>query len=81
MTTFGEVVKRYKSLGGKFGQPVALSAFNFSAEETARLFTAMDEDYHISRYLKFSLEKGDEYAISGSPATHVQIDEGILSLL
>jgi hypothetical protein len=81
MMPFGEIVKRYQSLAGSFGSPVALSAFQLAPEQTGAIFTAMDEDYHISRYLNFSAEGGEEYVISGSAVTHVRIDEGILSVL
>jgi hypothetical protein len=76
-----EVVGRYQMLATGFGEPVPLKAFGLSAEETAGLFTALDEDYHISRYLQFSLAQGKQYLISGNPATHVQIETGIQSLL
>jgi hypothetical protein len=76
-----ELVDCYKSLAGAFGEPVALVDFGLSPQETARLFTAMDDDYHISRFLNFSMGQGRDYSVSGNPVTHVRIDEGILSLL
>ena len=75
-----EVVDRYQALAG-WGQPVALAAFGLSKLETVRLFSALDEDYHISRFLNFSAGQGRSYLISGNPVTHVRIEEGILSLL
>jgi hypothetical protein len=81
MMNLREVVDRYKSLAGGFGEPVAVADFGLSPEETAQLFTGMDEDYHISRFLNFSMGQGRDYLISGNPVTHVRIEEGILSLL
>jgi hypothetical protein len=81
MQTLREVVDRYASLAESFGEPVALSAFQLSAEETSRLFTGLDEDYHISRFLHFSHGVGQSYSIGGEAATHVAIDTGIASLL
>jgi hypothetical protein len=81
MMNLRELVDRYKSLVGHFGEPVALAAFGLSAEETVKLFTAIDEDYHISRFLNFEMGQGRGYQISGNPVTHVRIEEGILALL
>jgi len=81
MMNLRELVDRYKSLASHFGEPAALAAFGLSPEETVKLFTAMDEDYHISRFLNFDRGQGRSYPISGNPVTHVRIEEGILSLL
>jgi len=81
MLTLREVVERYNSLAQKYGEAVALSAFCLSPEETSRLFTALDEDYHISRFLHFSCAAGERYSIAGEFATHVKIDPEISSLL
>jgi len=81
MLTLREVVDRYASLAKGFGEPVALSAFQLSAEETANLFTALDEDYHISRFLHFSHSTGQSYSIDGEAVTHVAIDAGVSSVL
>ena len=81
MLTLKEVADRYASLAKSFGEPVALSAFKLVPDETSRLFTALDEDYHISRFLHFSLGAGQSYVIGGEAVTHVAIDAGISSLL
>ena len=81
MMNLREIVERYKALAKTSGEPVALEAFGLSPAETAKLFTALDEDYHISRFLTFSQAQGAQYSISGNPVTHLRIDEGILSLL
>lgn len=81
MMNLRELVERYVKLAGNFGEPVALSAFGLPPEETASLFTAMDEDYHISRFLHFAKSGGQSYVVSGEPVTHLAIDPAISSLL
>ena len=81
MLSLKEVVDRYSSLAKQWGEPVALEAFRLGPEETIRLFTSLDEDYHISRFVNFSLDKGRVYLISGNPSTHIQIDPAIRDLL
>ena len=81
MLTIKEVVDRYASLAKSFGEPVPLTAFQLAAEETSRLFTVLDEDYHISRFLHFSRGEGQSYSIDGEAVTHVAIDAAISSLL
>jgi hypothetical protein len=81
MLTLKQVVDRYLSVAPKFGDPVALLAFRLTAEETQNLFSALDEDYHISRFLHFSLKQGQSYLISGLQASHVSIDSTIESIL
>jgi len=75
-----EVVDRYNSLAG-WGAPLALNRFGLSPQETARLFSALDEDYHISRFLHFSHAEGQSYEIGGEAVTHIVIDPGISALL
>jgi hypothetical protein len=74
-------VSLYSSLADDFGKPVALSAFQLSAEETERVFSSYDEDYHISRFFHFSEADGARFSINGIPATHVSLDHEIDSLL
>ncbi|HUN63325.1 MAG TPA: hypothetical protein VMU53_15110 [Candidatus Sulfotelmatobacter sp.] len=81
MMSLREVVERYATLAGGFGERVALSAFGLGARETENLFRSLDEDYHISRYLHFSRGEGETYSISGEAVTHVAIDDGVYSLL
>jgi hypothetical protein len=76
-----QIVDRYLALAAGFGAPVPLASFGFGAEETARLFSAFDEDYQVSRYMKFSRETGAEYSINGFAQTHVALNEGIRALL
>ena len=82
MLTLPQLIDRYRSLSGGFGQPVALSAFALDRAETQRLFSAYDEDYHISRFFHFTQQRGaTEYSINGIPATHVSLDPSIDSIL
>jgi len=81
MKNLNEIVSRYSSLTARFGDPVALSAFSLSREETLTLFSALDEDYHISRFLHFSRDDGATFLISGELVSHVSIDPAIRSIL
>ena len=76
-----QIVDRDLALAGRFGPAVPLASFGLDAQETARLFSAFDEDYQISRYLRFSREGGAEFSINGFPQTHVTLDEAIRTLL
>ena len=80
-TSLREIVERYASLAGSFGDAVALSEFALGLEETQNLFSALDEDYHISRFFHFHHEHGNEYSINGEKATHVVIDPDIRLVL
>jgi len=81
MLSLKEVVDRYSSLAKQWGDPVALEAFDLGPEETIKLFTSLDEDYHISRFINFSMGQGRVYLISGNPVTHVRIDAALRDLL
>jgi hypothetical protein len=81
MMPLRELVDRYLALAASFGTPVPLSSFALSAEETERLFSGYDEDYHISRFFHFSQQTGAPLSINGFPATHVAIDAKIKSIL
>jgi hypothetical protein len=84
MMPLTDLVARYKSLAGHFGIPVALSGFALTREETERLFSAYEEDYHISRFLHFSdsgITPIDVFEINGERATHVSIDAEISTIL
>jgi hypothetical protein len=81
MLSLKEVVDRYSSLAKEWGEPVALEAFALDPEEIIKLFSSLDEDYHISRFVKFSFAHGRLYLISGNPSTHIQIEAAIRDLL
>jgi hypothetical protein len=75
------IVGAYRKLAGSYGRPVALSAFGLSREETERLFSVFDEDYHISRFFHFSSAGGEAYQINGFAHTHVSLDAEIETIL
>ena len=79
--SLSELVKVYRLRAGDFGVPVALSAFALTPAETERLFSAYDEDYHISRFFHFSEGEGERFSINGFGATHVAIDAEIETIL
>lgn len=79
--TLPELVARYKKVAAKFGDPVPFTAFGLSPEEIARVFSGYDEDYHISRFFRFSQLDGQRISINGIPATHVSLDPEIQSIL
>jgi hypothetical protein len=82
--TLREIVERYRALGGAFGKPVALSAFGLEREQTERLFSSLDEDYHISRFFHFTLDaaaQGAAYSINSFPQSHLSLDAEIESIL
>ncbi len=79
--TLRQLVDRYLSLAGQFGQRVALSSFQLSHDETERLFSSYDEDYHISRFFHFSEADGAKFSINGIAATHVSLDAEIETIL
>jgi hypothetical protein len=81
MMPLRELVDRYASLAASFGTRVPLSAFALGPAETERIFSAYEEDYHISRFFHFSAENGTRFSINGFPATHVAIDAEIRSIL
>jgi len=81
MLSLKEIVDRYSLLAKQGGEPVPLEAFALAPEETIRLFSSLDEDYHISRFIKFSMGHGRLYLISGNPSTHIHIDPAIRELL
>jgi hypothetical protein len=80
MLTLRELVDRYDLLAHQSGEPVALSAFGLGDDETKNLFTAFDDDYHISRFFHFSNGEGKVYMIRGEPATHLFMDLAIRAL-
>jgi hypothetical protein len=81
MLSLKEVVDLYNILANQVPEPVPLSAFQLSPDETSRLFSSLDEDYHISRFLRFSCAVGQRYTVAGEQVTHVAIDPAISSLL
>ncbi len=81
MMSLQELCRVYTTIAAKSGEPVPLSAFKLSKEETEKLFSIFDEDYHISRFFHFTRSPGEKYSINGESATHVAIDPEISSVL
>ena len=79
--TLRQLVDRYCALTPEFGGALPLSSFQLSKAETENLFSSFDEDYHISRFLKFSEAQGEKYSINGVPVTHVSLDAEIETIL
>jgi hypothetical protein len=75
------IVEKYLTLAGGYGQPVPLASFGLPREETERIFSVYDEDYHISRFFHFSNVSGAMFQINGFPHTHVSIDPEVQSIL
>jgi hypothetical protein len=81
MMSLQELYRLYTTIAAKRGEPVPLSAFKLSKEETEKLFSIFDEDYHISRFFHFTETGGEKYSINGESATHVAIDAEMSSIL
>jgi hypothetical protein len=81
MLPLKKLVERYRGLAVQDGNPVALTAFGFSRDETERLFSSYDEDYHISRFFHFTEGDAMTFTINGERVSHVAIDPGIDSIL
>jgi len=82
LTTLHDVVKRYRALAGEFGRPLALGEFALTRAQTESLFSVFDEDYHISRFFHFTLDRAFQpYQINGFPQSHVSLDAEVETLL
>ncbi len=93
--TLREAVKTYLRLAGSYGKPVPLASFGLPRQETERIFSIFDEDYHISRFFHFSDQRPatgepsaatavpgvEAYEINGFAHTHLSIDAEIQSIL
>ena len=75
------IVEKYLAVAGGFGFLAPLSEFGLDRGAVERIFSAFDEDYHISRYLHFSQVSGTAYSINGFEQTHISIDAEIESVL
>lgn len=81
MITLKDLYAKYTAIAKKPGDAVSLAAFQLSAAEIEKAFSAFDEDYHISRFFHFSKADGEKYEIGGETVTHVAIDTEISSIL
>jgi hypothetical protein len=79
--TLREIVDKYLAIAGGFTFLAPLADFGLNASEIERIFGALDEDYHISRFFHFSQVSGPAYSINGFEQTHISIDEEIQTIL
>jgi hypothetical protein len=79
--TLRDLVEKYLAAAGGYGKAVPISSLGLTREEAERLFSALDEDYLISRYLHLQNAAGASYTINGFPQTHVSLDPEIQTIL
>ena len=79
--TLRQIVEKYLAIAGGFAFLAPLADFGMEKSEVERVFGALDDDYHISRYFHFSQVSGHAYNINGFEQTHISIDEEIQSVL
>lgn len=79
--TLRDLIEKYLAAAGGYGKAVPISALGLARDEAERLFSALDEDYHISRYLHLQNAAGASYNINGFPQTHVSLAPEIQSIL
>jgi hypothetical protein len=79
--TLREIVEKYLALAGGFTFLAPLVDFGLERSEIERIFGALDDDYHISRFFHFSQVSGPAYMINGFEQTHISIDEEIQTIL
>lgn len=76
------LIECYAKAAGGFGTPVALAQLGLPRDEVERTFSALDEDYHLSRFVHFSTQPGAAlFRINGFDHTHVALDAAIQSAL
>jgi hypothetical protein len=79
--TLREIVDKYLAIAGGFAFLASLADFGLERRDVERIFGALDEDYHISRFFHFSQVSGPAYSINGFEQTHLSIDEEIQTIL
>jgi hypothetical protein len=79
--TLSQIVEKYLAIAGGFAFLAPLADFGMEKSEVERVFGALDDDYHISRYFHFSQVSGPAYLINGFEQTHISMDEEIQSVL
>jgi hypothetical protein len=79
--TLREIVDKYLAIAGGFAVLAPLADFGLPPAEAERIFGALDEDYHISRYFHFSQVSGPAYKINGFEQTHLSIDADVQTIL
>jgi hypothetical protein len=76
-----EVVQKYLAVAGGYGKTVPLDSLGLSRQDIESVFSAFDEDYHISRFFNFKCAAGAGYKINGFPQSHISIDAEIQAIL
>ena len=78
-----QIVEKYLAIAGGFAFLASCFRVDFGLErsEVERIFGALDEDYHISRFFHFSQVSGPAYMINWFEQTHISIDEEIQTIL
>jgi hypothetical protein len=79
--TLQELIEKYLAAAGGYGKSAPLASLGRPHAEIERIFSDMDEDYHISRFFHLRNESGESYSINGFPQTHVSIDAEIKEIL
>jgi hypothetical protein len=79
--TLREIVEKYLAIAGGFAFLAPLADFGMQPSEVERVFGALDDDYHISRFFHLSQVSGPAYKINGFDQTHISIDAEIQSIL
>jgi hypothetical protein len=79
--TLRDLVEKYLKAAGGYGKSAALGSLGLSPAEMQGIFSAFDDDYHISRFFHLSNESGEQFQINGFPQTHVSIDSEIQTIL
>ncbi|MGH9815383.1 MAG: hypothetical protein ACRD6I_04825 [Candidatus Acidiferrales bacterium] len=82
MSDLHRIVEMYRGLAGGFGKAVPLARLGLAREEAERIFSVLDEDYHISRFFHFSSRPGARaFRINDFEHTHVSIDAEVETVL
>ena len=79
--TLRQIVEKYLAIAGGYAFLAPLADFGLSKSAAEGIFSAFDEDYHISRFMHFSQVSGSAYNINGFEQTHISIDADIQSIL
>jgi hypothetical protein len=79
--TLRQIVEKYLAIAGGYAFLAPLADFGLSKSAAESIFSAFDEDYHISRFMHFSQVSGSAYNINGFEQTHISIDADIQSVL
>ena len=84
--TLKEVVEKYLTVAGQFGESMLLSRFGLPQEEMEALLSAWDEDYHLHRHFElvpasWMTEPTPSYSVDGSLYSAIILRESIREAL